>query len=68
MIADPASKPTLARLNELITKVPPLVANGSYNLSVDFKAAVVKGIKTRHKRGLSEAEAVMAVRDLERFQ
>lgn len=60
-----------ARLKELLrgylTHVPPAVNNGSYNISVDFKAKVNKAKKTLLKRGVSHSELRGAINDLDRF-
>ena len=59
--------PTRARLDYLLGHVPPQVNAGSWDLSIKFKAAIVRAIKVRHKRGLNEFEAGQQVRELERF-
>jgi len=62
-----AQPDTLKRLDARIGHVPMAVAQGSWNLSVDFKSAMVKAIKARHTRGLTEVDASLALRGLERF-
>lgn len=60
-----------AELRELLggylTHVPPAVCNGSYNLSVEFKAAVIKAKKVLTKRGVSNADLRGAVNSLHRY-
>lgn len=59
------------RLEELLagylTKVPPRVAQGNWNTSVDFKAAVNAAKKVRDKRGVRLGELQSAINTLHRF-
>lgn len=54
-------------LTGYITHVPPKVCNGSYNLAVEFKAAVARCKKLIGKRGVKAGELNSAVNTMHRY-
>ena len=55
------------RLAGYMTHVPPSVNQGSYNLSVDFKASVAAARKVLAKRGATTGDLAAAIRSLHRY-
>jgi hypothetical protein len=59
------------RLTELLdgylVRVPPAVNAGSYNLSIQFKAAIVAARKVRNRRGVSSGDLVSAINTIDRY-